>query len=86
MSSDKMEKSEFSHIPKEFGKVLSTLRKEKEMTQHGLVESSGLSLRMISDLERGLLQPTLITLFKLAKGLNLSPLILIERLLKGLDK
>ncbi|MEQ9218934.1 MAG: helix-turn-helix transcriptional regulator [Cyclobacteriaceae bacterium] len=84
MSSDKKEKSEFSHIPKEFGKVLSTLRKEKEMTQHDLVESSGLSLRMISDLERGFLQPSLITLFKLAKGLNISPLDLIKRLLESL--
>lgn len=84
MSSDKTEKSEFSHVPKEFGQVLASLRKEKEMTQHNLVDSSGLSLRMISDMERGLIQPSLITLFKLAKGLNISILDLIRRLLETL--
>ncbi|MEQ8339158.1 MAG: helix-turn-helix transcriptional regulator [Cyclobacteriaceae bacterium] len=84
MSSNKTEKSEYSNIPKEFGKVLAILRKEKGMTQYDLVASSGLSLRMISDMERGLIQPSLITLFKLAKGLNISILDLIKRLLESM--
>lgn len=84
MSSNKTKKSEYSNIPKEFGKVLAILRKEKGMTQYDLVASSGLSLRMISDMERGLIQPSLITLFKLAKGLNISILDLIKRLLESM--
>tara|TARA_Y100001972_G_C7665987_1_gene336729 strand:- start:725 stop:979 length:255 start_codon:yes stop_codon:yes gene_type:complete len=82
MSSDKNKKDEFNHVPKQFGQVLASIRKEKEMTQHNLVDSSGLSLRMISDMERGLIQPSLITLFKLAKGLNISILDLIKRVLE----
>ncbi|XOV91539.1 MAG: helix-turn-helix domain-containing protein [Bacteroidota bacterium] len=83
MSSDKPgNEGEFAIIPKEFGKVLVRLRKEREMTQHNLADSSGLSLRMISDMERGLIQPSLITLFKLAKGFKISPPNLIEKLVK----
>ncbi|MEQ8552105.1 MAG: helix-turn-helix transcriptional regulator [Cyclobacteriaceae bacterium] len=77
---------EFANIPQEFGKVLAKLRKEKGMTQHDLVDNSGLSLRMISDMERGLVQPSLITLFKLSKGLDISPLDLIKRLLLSLER
>lgn len=76
--------SEFSHIPKKFGRVLANLRKEQDMTQHDLQERSGLSLRMISDMERGQIQPSLITLFKLAKGLGFDVSDLIESLLKHL--
>ncbi len=82
MSNNESGKGEFANIPQEFGKVLTTLRKEREMTQHDLADNSGLSLRMISDMERGIIQPSLITLFKLAKGLKISPTDLMERLVK----
>ncbi|XOV92150.1 MAG: helix-turn-helix domain-containing protein [Bacteroidota bacterium] len=80
MVTRKNNKEEFSNLQVEFGRILSSTRKDKKMTQHDLEESSGISLRMISDLERGLLQPTLATLVKLAKGLNTTAVILMEKL------
>lgn len=76
----------YSPITQQFAIILKRLREENNMTQHELVNSSGLSLRMISDMERGIRQPTLITLFKLSKGLNISILALIERLLKEMGE
>ncbi len=69
-------------ITADFAKTLKRIREGKRLTQHDLEEKSGLSLRMISDLERGLRQPTLRTLFKLAKGLGMTIMELIEQLLK----
>ena len=71
-----------SKITQDFAKTLKNVRVEKSYTQHDLSERSGLSLRMISDLERGIRQPSLITLYKLAKGLGIPLLQLIEKFLK----
>ena len=60
-----------------FAGTLRKLRTERDMTQHDLEDKSGLSLRMISDMERGVKQPTLMTLIKLAKGLDISVVELI---------
>ncbi|MBV6639668.1 MAG: helix-turn-helix transcriptional regulator [Cyclobacteriaceae bacterium] len=82
----KNKRKEFSNLQVEFGRILSSTRKERQMTQHDLEESSGISLRMISDLERGLLQPTLTTLVKLAKGLNTTTVILMQKLQNKINK
>jgi len=79
------DQNDLLNINQNFATTLKVLRKEKGLTQHNLREKSGLSLRMISDLECGIRQPTLGTLFKLAKGLNISMSELIERLLKEMD-
>ena len=73
-------------IRKAFAKTLKDLRFEKGLTQHDLEERSGLSLRMISDLERGVTQPSLVTLFKLTKGLDISLMKLSERLINEMGK
>ncbi|MDA0196497.1 MAG: helix-turn-helix transcriptional regulator [Bacteroidetes bacterium] len=59
-------------LNKNFASTLKELRVSGSLTQHDLSDRSGLSLRMISDMERGLRQPTLGTLFKLAHGLGIS--------------
>jgi transcriptional regulator with XRE-family HTH domain len=74
------------NITEVFAQTLKRLRKENLLTQHDLVEKSGVSLRMISDLERGVKQPSLITLHKLAKGLDISLLKLIEQLLSDMNR
>ncbi len=56
-----------------FGKVLQSLRKSKNLTQDELAALSDLDRTYISLLERGLRVPTIITLFKLAKALELPP-------------
>jgi len=58
-------------IAKNFGNTLKGIRADKNLTQFQLSENSGLSLRMISDMERGIKQPSLGTLIKLARGLDM---------------
>ena len=72
-------------IAKTFGRTLQKIRLEKGLTQHDLEDNSGISLRMISDMERGIRQPSLTTLFKISKGLGIKINELISQLLKELS-
>ena len=67
-----------------FSRTVRRLRKEKSISQYDLARLSGISWRMISDIERGVKQPTLLSLMKLAKGLNISLRRLINELIKDL--
>lgn len=55
------------------GRNVRRLRKAQGMTQERYAEISGFSQQYISDLERGLRNPTVMTLFELASPLNVSP-------------
>ena len=66
-------------IVKQFAKVLQELRHESGLSQEELAEKCNLHDRYISFLERGLRQPTITTIFKLAKALNISPSQLIKK-------
>jgi len=60
-------------IEKKFGAVLKEIRTEKKISQEKLAEYSNLDRTYISLLERGLRQPTIVTLFKISKALNIKP-------------
>lgn len=60
-------------VEKIFGKVLKAVRVEKNLTQEQLAYDCNLDRTYISLLERGLRQPTISTLFKLSKGLDIQP-------------
>ena len=63
-----------SHDPGAFGEVLRQLRTSATFSQEALAERAGLSLRGISDLERGVRRtPHLSTVRLLADALELSP-------------
>ena len=62
-----------------FGKVLREKREENHISQEKLAEYCDLDRTYISLLERGLRQPTITTIFKLAKALKISPSALIEK-------
>jgi transcriptional regulator with XRE-family HTH domain len=62
-----------------FGKVLREIRAENHISQEKLAEYCDLDRTYISLLERGLRQPTITTIFKLAKALNVTPSSMIER-------
>ncbi len=53
-----------------FGKVLRKLRKRAGLTQEQLGQEANLQRNYVSLMERGINQPTITTLFKLAKALD----------------
>jgi transcriptional regulator with XRE-family HTH domain len=66
-------------IPKAFGEVLRECRKKLGISQENLALKSDLDRTYISLLERGLRQPTLETLFRLATVLEIAPTTMIAR-------
>lgn len=61
-----------------FGTVLRELREKNKLSQEKLAEFCDLDRTYISLLERGQRQPTITTLFKLSKALNIKPANFIE--------
>jgi len=59
-------------IEEAFGEVIRELRKAQQISQEKLAELSNLDRSFISLLECGHKQPSLITIFQLAKAFNLS--------------
>lgn len=55
------------------GLNFSRLRREKGFTQERYAEISGVTQQYVSDLERGLRNPTVVTLFHLASALGVKP-------------
>ncbi|HEY1926625.1 MAG TPA: helix-turn-helix transcriptional regulator [Caulobacteraceae bacterium] len=59
------------------GNHVRRLRIARGLSQEQLSESSGFSQQYISDLERGLRNPTVVTLFELSQALGVTPTDLI---------
>nr|WP_245315581.1 helix-turn-helix transcriptional regulator [Bradyrhizobium neotropicale] len=59
------------------GRNFAKLRKRKRFTQEKFAEVSGFTQQYISDLERGLRNPTIVTLFELASALGVSHVDLV---------
>ena len=64
-----------------FGTILQNERKKNGLSQEKLAELAGLHRTYISDLERGIRNPTITTIFTLCKALNTTP----SELLKGFE-
>jgi len=60
------------------GSNVRELRLEKNLTQEQFAELSGLSQQYISGLERGLRNPTVVTLYEIATALNVLPTDLLK--------
>jgi transcriptional regulator with XRE-family HTH domain len=61
-----------------FGRVLRAKRKEGGMSQEALALEAGIDRNFVSLMERGLNQPSLTTIFKLARALKLEPVQLLK--------
>lgn len=61
-----------------FGKRLQKLRLDLNLSQERLAEIAGFDRTYISLLERGIRNPSLVNVFRLAKALNITP----DKLLK----
>lgn len=56
-----------------FGQIIRQLRKERGLSQERLAFESNLDRSFISQLECGVKQPSLVTIFQLARALQTSP-------------
>ena len=59
------------------GRNVRKCRIEASLTQEQLSERSGFSQQYISDMERGLRNPTIVSLYELAHALGTTPVVLI---------
>ena len=57
---------------KDLGKRIAFLRKQKGLNQEDFADVSGKMINTISNIERGLSDPKVITLLSLARALNVS--------------
>jgi len=66
------------HPNNAFGKVLRELRTKHALTQEKLAFEADLQRNYVSLIERGINQPTITTIFKLAAALKLQPSAIIQ--------
>lgn len=60
------------------GRNVLRARKRASLTQEQLAEKSGFTQQYISDLERGLRNPTVVTVYELASVLGVTPVDLLR--------
>jgi transcriptional regulator with XRE-family HTH domain len=67
-----------------FGHILREQRSSTELSQEQLALNADVDRTFVSQMERGIRQPTLTTLFKLARALQVQPSTLVSRTEKQL--
>jgi transcriptional regulator with XRE-family HTH domain len=65
-----------------FGRVLRAKRKELGISQEELALEAGIDRNFVSLLERGINQPSLTTIFKISKALQIDPSYFIKEVQK----
>jgi transcriptional regulator with XRE-family HTH domain len=73
-------------IVAEFGKIIRKLRIEAGLTQEELGFEADLRRTFVSTIELGQQQPTLVTIFKLSRALNVRASEMIAMVESNLDK
>lgn len=67
-----------NQVSKELGKKIKEIRKSKKLTQAELAWRTGLTPNFIGLIERGKKRPSLETLIKIGKALEVSPSVFFE--------
>lgn len=67
-----------------FGQVLRELRHDASLSQEALALEADVDRTFVSQIERGIRQPSLATIFKLAKAVGVRPSVLIARVERAL--
>ena len=65
-----------------FGQVLRAKRKELGFSQESLALEAGIDRNFVSLLERGMNQPSLTTIFKISKALQIDPSYMLKEVQK----
>jgi transcriptional regulator with XRE-family HTH domain len=63
-----------------FGKLIADLRQSAQLSQEELADRAAIHRTYVSQLERGLKSPTLVTLLRLSKALGTTPSKLVRQL------
>ena len=63
-----------------FGKLIADLRQSAQLSQEELADRAAIHRTYVSQLERGLKSPTLVTLLRLSKALGITPSKLVRQL------
>ncbi|OKO79824.1 helix-turn-helix transcriptional regulator [Bradyrhizobium sp. AS23.2] len=63
-----------------FGKLIADLRQSAQLSQEELADRAAIHRTYVSQLERGLKSPTLVTLLRLSKALGTTPSKLMRQL------
>jgi len=74
-----------SPIPAAFGAVLRRVREAKGVSQEALALSAGMDRTFVSQIERGVRQPTLTSLYALAKAAGVTPSRLLAQVSNELE-
>lgn len=67
-------------VKKTFGVILKQIRTEKGISQETLALDAETNRTFISEIERGLKQPSITSVFKIAQALKMKPSELIKRI------
>jgi transcriptional regulator with XRE-family HTH domain len=65
-------------VRRQFGSSLRQLRQHRELSQEDLAFSAGLSVTYLSDIERGIANPSLVMIAELAQALKVQPVELLK--------
>ena len=75
-----------NQIPAVFGRVLREERRRQNISQEQLALYADVDRTFVSQIERGIRQPTITTLVKLSRVLQLAPSTLVARLERSLRR
>jgi len=77
---------EAEEVAKAAGKVLRRLRKEANLTQEKLSFKATIQRNFVSEIELGLKQPSLFTIFKIAYALDVPPQQFVQLIQEQLNQ
>lgn len=68
-------------LKKAFGIALRDARKKRKLSQLEIASTSGIDRAYVSELERGLGNPSVETMFRLADAIGASPLEIVKQMI-----
>lgn len=72
-------------LKRAFGTAVREARKKQGLSQLEVASTSGIDRAYVSELERGLGNPSVETMFRLAKAMKVSPVVLVQMIAEMLS-